>query len=516
MAQEHELTASPLGGRAAAGGAQWIFSWPLLAGLFTYFFFLSRGNDLLLDGDTYWHVAAGKLILRDGSVPQTDPFSHTMAGAPWTAHEWLAEVILATAHDAGGWPVVVAVTALAFAATIALMTRALLRWIEPIYVLLFAGAAIGMTAGHLLARPHVLAMPLMMIWTIELVRASEAKRTPGFWLLPLMTVWANLHGGFTLGIALTGVMAAEAVISAGRERRTGIVKSWSLFLALAVICALITPHGVQGILFTWQILFEHGYALERIGEWRSPDFHTFQPLELWLLGGLAVALYQGLRLPPIRLLLLIGLLHLALKHVRYVELVGLLAPLFLASPLAAHWRSSQQSKQQSQSLDRLFRKLAQPAGQGAVVLCIVILAIATLAWAKVRPPGPNEALAPALAIKAVQQAGIKGPVLNSYETGGYLIYIGIAPFIDGRNDVYGDKFLKRYVEALELKSGDDLRKILDEYKITWTLLIPGSSAIAILDGLPQWRRLYSDRAAVVHVYTGQKEEVASKATGTTK
>jgi hypothetical protein len=48
------------------------------------------------------------------------------------------------------------------------------------------------------------------------------------------------------------------------------------------------------------------------------------------------------------------------------------------------------------------------------------------------------------------------------------------------------------------------------------LLIPGSSAIAILDGLPQWRRLYSDRAAVVHVYTGQKEEVASKATGTTK
>lgn len=503
--------ASPLGSRAAASGVQWIFSWPLLAGLFTYFFFLSRGNDLLLDGDTFWHIATGQLILRDGRVPETDPFSHTMAGAAWTAHEWLAEVILAVAHQAGGWPVVVAVTALAFAATVALMTRALLRWLEPIYALLFAGAAIGMTAGHVLARPHILAMPLLMIWTIELVRASESNRSPTFWLLPLMTLWANLHGGFTLGIALAGAMAMEAVISARKEDRIAIVKSWSLFMALAVFSALVTPHGVQGILFTWQMFTEYSFALERITEWRSPDFHTFQPLELWLLGGLAFALHQGLRLPTIRLVLLIGLLHLALKHARHIELVGLLAPLFLASPLATHWRLVRQGKLHSHGLDHVFRKLAQPAGQGALCLCVVILVAATLGWAKVRPPAPHDALAPTLAIKAVQQAGIKGPVLNSYETGGYLIYIGIAPFIDGRNDVYGDSFLKRHIEALELRSSDDLQKILDEYKISWTLLMPGSSAVAVLDHLPQWRRLYTDKAAVVHVYTGQN--VATGATG---
>jgi hypothetical protein len=505
MAPEQELTASPLGSRTAAGGAQWIFSWPLLAGVYTYFFFLSRGNDLLLDSDTFWHIAAGQLILRDGSVPQADPFSHSMAGAPWTAHEWLAEIILAAAHQAGGWPVVVAVTALAFAATIALMTRALLRWIEPIYVLLFAGAAIGMTAGHVLARPHVLAMPLMMIWTIELVRASEENRTPGFWLLPLMTVWANLHGGFTLGIGLTGVMAMEAAMSAARENRTAVVKSWSVFLALAVISALVTPHGVQGILFTWQILFEHSYALERVSEWRSPDFHAFQPLELWLLGGLAFVLHQGLRLPPVRLLLLIGLLHLALKHVRYIELVGLLAPLFLASPLAAHWRLAQQSKRQFHSVDQVFRKLAQPAGLGPIFVCGVVLVAATFGLAIAKPPAPPEVNAPALAIKAVKEAGIEGSVLNSYETGGYLIYTGIAPFIDGRNDVYGDSFLKRYIDALELRSSDDLQKILDEYKISWTLLMPGSPAVAMFDRLPQWRRLYADKAAVVHVYTGHPQ-----------
>ena len=493
------MTASLAGSRAAAGGAAWIFSWPLLAGAYTYLFFLSRGNDLLLDGDTYWHIATGQLILREGKVPQVDPFSHTMPGAAWTAHEWLAEVVIAAAHQMGGWPGLVALTALTFGATIALMTRALLRWLEPIHALLFAGAAVGMTAGHLLARPHVLAMPLMMMWTIELVRGSEGKRIPSFWLLPVMTIWANLHGGFTLGIALTGVMAMEAVIGADPKNRVAVVKSWGIFLALSVISALVTPHGIQGILFTWQILFEHSYALERISEWRSPDFHTFQPLELWLLGGLAVALYQGLRLPPVRLILVIGLLHLALKHARYIELVGLLAPLFLASPLAPHWLATQQGKQQFHRLDQSFRKLAQPAGQAAIFASAVILAAGTLWWARTRPPAPPEIIAPALAVKAAMDAGIKGPVLNSYSSGGYLIFRGIPVFIDGRADMYGDALLKEHVEALEARSAEGLEKLLDKYKIAWTLLEPGNSAVAVLDRHSQWRRLYADKAAVVHV-----------------
>ena len=76
-----------------------------------------------------------------------------MPGAAWTAQEWLSEVILALAHQAGGWTAVVALTTLAFAATIALLTRALLRSLEPIYALLFAGLGVVMTAGHLWRGP---------------------------------------------------------------------------------------------------------------------------------------------------------------------------------------------------------------------------------------------------------------------------------------------------------------------------------------------------------------------------
>jgi hypothetical protein len=89
-------------------------------------------------------------------------------------------------------------------------------------------------------------------------------------------------------------------------------------------------------------------------------------------------------------------------------------------------------------------------------------------------------------------------VLNGYEWGGYLIYSGIAPFIDGRSDMYRDAFIKDYVSALELHSSKGLETLLDRYKVSWTLLPREVSAVALLDHLPGWRRVYADQTAVVH------------------
>ncbi|MDP3822968.1 MAG: hypothetical protein Q8R33_15965 [Burkholderiales bacterium] len=472
-------------------------------GVLAYLLIFLRSKYVLRDGDTYSHVAAGNWIIENGVVPTQDPFSHTMRGAAWTAFEWLSQVLLAAAHQLSGWTGLVALTALAFAVTISLLTRALLRWLEPIYALMFAGLAISMTAGHVLARPHMLAMPLMMIWTIELVRARDANRRPSFWLLPLMTIWANLHGGFTLGIAFAFAFALEAMLEARRQQRfAATVQSWSTFLVLAVGCALLTPHGTRGFAVTWQVLFQDSYALSRIGEWSSPNFHNLQPLELWLLGGLALVLYQGLRLPPVRLLLLLGLIHISLKHVRNVELLGLLAPLFLASPLAGHWRQRKRAKPQLESADLFFRKLANPADRGATLLTLAVFLALSLWIGRNRPLDIPESTAPRAAIQAALDSGLgKGRVLNAYQWGGYLIYLGIPPFIDGRSDMYRDAFIKEYLFAIELQTTDGLEKLLARHKVTWTLLPPDLAAVALLDRLPGWRRVYEDGVAVVHART---------------
>jgi hypothetical protein len=87
VALQQELNAGLLQGKDSAGSAPWLFSWPLLAAVWAYLHALYLGKDLLLDGDTYWHIAAGRWILDKGAVPATDPFSHSMPGAAWTAHE---------------------------------------------------------------------------------------------------------------------------------------------------------------------------------------------------------------------------------------------------------------------------------------------------------------------------------------------------------------------------------------------------------------------------------------------
>lgn len=479
----------------------WKFSWPLLAALAAYLYAFSRGDELLIDGDTYWHIATGRWMIQHGAIPSTDPFSHTMPGTAWTAHEWLSDLILATAHQWGGWTLVLTVTALALALTLALLTRALLKWLEPIYALLFAGLALALVSGHLLARPHILAMPVMMAWTIALVHASDAKRSPPLWTLALLILWANLHGGFTLGLALAGAFAIEALMTSEKGCRAETARSWGFFLLLAFSSALLTPHGVEGILFTWHVLFNLGSALVRIGEWRSPDFHTFNAFEIWILGALALAMYQGLRLPLMRLVLVLGFLHLALKHVRNVELVGLLTPLFVAGPFAEQWRHARRDKDQVEGLDRFFQSLAQPAGRRAILAGILVL-IAAPVWSdRVRPAKLPETVVPEQAIAAVQRAGITGRVLNGYNVGGYLIYRGIPVFVDGRADMYGEPFMKQYAEALELRTPDGLEKLMDKYGVTWTLLETQSAAVALLDHLPNWRRLHADKMFVVHVRT---------------
>jgi hypothetical protein len=476
-------------------------SWPLLVGVYVYGLSLSSEN-VLKDGDTYWHIAAGRWILEHRAVPAADPFSHTMPGASWTAHEWLSEVLLAGVHDFGGWTAVIAVTALAFALAMACLARALLRTVEPTRAVLFTAVAVMMTIGHFLARPHVLAMPLLVVWTAGLVRARQEARRPALWLLPVLALWANMHAGFVLGICLAAAFALEAVLEAwprGRARVALAARDWGFFVALAAVCGLLTPHGVQGYVYTWEVMSEHQFALDNISEWLSPNFHGFQPLEVWLIGGLAIVLTQGLKLPWLRLVLVLGLLHLALKHARNIELVGMLTPLIVAQPFAAQWAAAGRPSVPSR-LDRISRWLAPPAHPAAVAGCILLLAGATLTLAHWRPVEPPEFVAPQKALQAAKDY-TRQPVLNGYGWGGYLIYSGIRPFIDGRADMYGDAFYKRYIEAVNSHEAGALEKLLADYRVTWTLLPVGTPAIAVLDHLPGWRRLYADEKTVVHVRT---------------
>ena len=482
----------------ALGRSPYGLSLPLIFGLGVYALIAGHGGAVLHDPDTYLHITVGRWIIAQGAVPHHGIFSGTMAQAPWVAHEWLGEALLAWLFDTFGWAGLVAATAFCAAAAVGMLLRQLLRSLVPVHAMIATALAVTLVIPHVLARPHVFTLPILVAWAAGLVRARCENRAPAAWLAVLMALWANLHGSYVFGLGLAGLLAAEAVLLAPDWRtRRRAAWGWILFGVLAVGAALLTPYGVAGLLLPFR-LTGMSFAMGQLVEWRSPDFQSFEPLELWLAVVVFAGFALGWRLPPTRLLMLLLLLHMALQHRRHGELVGVVAPLLLAPALAPQLRALPAGRSAG-PVDRCLAELAKPASLRGVALAGAVLAAvsaAVLHGAAVRP----DVAMPKAALAAVEAAHVTGPVLNDYGFGGYLIYEGIPPFIDGRAELYGDEFVKRYVQAMLLDS-DELPKLLDQNGISWTLIAPERPAALLLDHLPGWRRLYDDDVAVVHVRT---------------
>ncbi|MBN9086333.1 MAG: hypothetical protein J0J01_05455 [Reyranella sp.] len=495
MAVSSGLSLSP---DRLANRASWLPSLPLAVGLAVFICLANvNGLPLLADPDSHWHIAVGHWILQHGAVPSVDTYSFTLTGQPWIAKEWLSQVLMAGAYDIGGWAGVVVLAAAAFGATSAMLLRLLLRDLRPLPALMFTAAAFVMMASHFLARPFALAFPFMLWWVSGLIRAVEEKRAPEPILLLAMLIWANLHGGFTMGLLLGGAFGLEALVNGadGAERKR-IFWSWLKFGVAALLVACITPYGVGSILITFQI-FGLGDALALIDEWKSPDFQT-QPLtELILLVGLYLVLARGVKLPIMRTLIVVGLVHMFLQHVRNAELLATIAPLAIAPVLARNWPAIRRDD----SAKMLFGGMAAPASFRAIglgLLVATVYATGLVRFAGIKPP---EATMPTAAMDYAREAGLKGRVLNHYGYGGYLISQGVPTFIDGRGELFGGEFIKKYVDAVHLRGEDPevLQKTLEKYRIDWTMLLKEQPANKLLATLPGWRMAYSDDKTTIFV-----------------
>jgi hypothetical protein len=480
----------------------WALSLPLMLGVLMFVCLANAGGlPLLGDPDSHWHIAVGHWILTHRTVPDVDTFSFTFSGAPWIAKEWLSQLLLTLAYDVAGWAGVEVLAGAAIALTFALLLRLLLRDLKPLPALLFTGAAVVMMAPHFLARPHVLAFPLMLVWVSGLVRAVEERRAPEPLLLAAMLLWANMHGGFTLGLLLAGAFGLEALIGADDAvARRSLFLAWAKFGLGAVLVACITPYGWESILVTSRI-FSIGDALNVISEWRSPDFKAQPMQEIVLLVALYLALSRGVRLPLMRLLIVLGLVHLYLSYARNAELLATLAPLAVAPLLARQFPAVRRDPAlASAGMAGRFERLARPAGVGAATLGLAIAALfagIVMRFADVRPPGETM---PSAALAFARAEGLtKEHVFNHYNFGGYLLGQGVPTFIDGRGELYGGDFIRRYSQAVNLRGDARLEEMLDRYLVEWTFLTKDAPANKLLARLPNWRLAYSDDQAVIYV-----------------
>jgi hypothetical protein len=262
---------------------------------------------------------------------------------------------------------------------------------------------------------------------------------------------------------------------------------WGAFAVAALIAACCTPYGWNALLASQKIL-GLGEALPLIMEWRPANFSGPGAFEACLLLGIGLALLRGIRLPPLRIVLLLGFLHMALSQERAAEILALLAPLVLANPLAKQIGGAE-----------VANSGAAPAARGVLLASVAIALMAgTFAYASVHRFEPHTRGSPVAAVMALKKFNFER-VFNDYDFGGYLIANGIAPFIDGRTELYGEKFFVDHNAASGLMEPENLFRLLDQYSIEATLMRTQSAATKLLDHIDGWQKVYADDIATIHV-----------------
>jgi hypothetical protein len=453
-------------------------------------------KQLLGDPDTYWHVATGKWILTERAFPRRDIFSHTALGQPWIDLEWLAQVILFESYDRFGWAGLILLCGFVISLTFVIMYEFLAAELRPTVALGASAISFLFASDHYLARPHLLTLPIIVVWTVILSRASTEKCSPPLWLLPLMTLWANLHGGFTLGLLLAAGFGLESTLAAASSERRRVALGWSAFWVGALLASCLTPYGYYYALQTFRVL-ELGKLLPQIQELRPMNPHLDILQELILVSLLAMALLSGAKLGLVRVLMIIVLLHLALQHVRGLAIFALVLPFLLAHPLQQQFAFLRPTRDPFPLFQKgRFRSRATIALAASLLVTAVVGGVyATLR----RDEAPSDDITPAAAVDYSLTKTVTGPVLNDFDFGGYLIFRGIPTFIDGRTLPFGEDFVLAYADAITPGDGSKLDYLADKHKISWTLLRPKSVAALHFDHSAAWRRLYVDDLAVVHV-----------------
>ena len=285
------------------------------------------------DSDAWWHLATGRYIVDQHRLPVPDPFAYTTASAPPAypgeertrrfnlTHEWLAQAVWYLVYGAGGAPAVVLWKALLLALLCGL-AGLIAKWRTDSWLwgiaAALASASLAIEFAH--DRPSILSY----VFTVACIAIFEQRKR--LWLVPpLLLIWANCHGGFFLGWIVCGAYTAEALLRRAPDARRIVIIS-----AIAVATSGVNPNGFAVI--PTILSYRQSPMQASLTEWAHADlWGTPYAFDLLLYAAAACLLVSWRRVRPSDWLLFLAFAAASLTAFRNEMLVGLLAPVLIAS-----------------------------------------------------------------------------------------------------------------------------------------------------------------------------------------
>jgi hypothetical protein len=412
------------------------------------------------DPDVWWHLALGRIITAHG-IPSVEPFTFLAAPHAWVGQQWGYEVLLSRLVALGGPGMAMLVMGLAGSAALMLAALCVPRHERiPGWALAAAMLLGGLVAGQLLGvRGQVITVLGCAATLLVVTRWREGSTRAPWALVPMLAVWANLHAGFVVGLALPLLAAATMVVwrrvdpeAAPRAR----VHTLLLASAAAAVATLANPAGPGLYAYVGQT-FLNPTLTQSITEWQSPDFHNmFLRLFEVEVAGLIALWVLSRRPDPLDVVLAMSAVAASLQAQRNVALFAVIATPQVARYAMAvveRWTSTHRARARRapQPLPFWFTPLA------ATTVVFATLAVDVLPATRSATTADYEARTyPAAAVDYVA-THLRGERLYStYEWGGYLAYRfpeDRVVYIYGESAILGASRLNEYLQVHLLQPG---------------------------------------------------------------
>jgi hypothetical protein len=332
-----------------------------------YLIGITRSMPSQVQSDTWMTLAYGREVALHG-LPTHDTLTLWAHGRTWIDQQWLGQVIYYGLYVLGGLRAVLALNGLALALGTGLALVAARRrggsarsvtWIALLTLVVIAWSSWTV-------RVQALSVPLfvLMLWLL----AADSRRPSNrvFATLPLLVLWANIHGTAFLGAALIALRGATMALERERPLRERLPKA-AVLLASPVLL-LASPYGLSLVDYYHHLLVNPAFS-QYVTEWAptrfgiaTAPFYLLALLAAWVAGKCASRLT---RFEQAALFVTLVLAYMAVRSVMWFMVAALvLLPVALDGVLVSKWGSPR------------YRYLNALLGAGAVVACLVLVASA--------------------------------------------------------------------------------------------------------------------------------------------
>lgn len=361
----------------------------------------------IYEPDLWWHLAQGREAAA-GHLVHTNLFNFLYAGYPQPYTPWLFDLGGYLAWQAAGGAGIQAAQAALLTLTFVLVfmaCRCRAAAPEVLAVLVLGFAVIEPRA---LPRPHLASFAGMAACAmlIERARIRQSAR-PLWWALPVVALWSNLHVEVFLGLLLLGLFSAAELIRPAALSRPEARRA----AAITAACAAATfanPYGwgiAAYLAENWQVP-----QLLNIAELRPAYLPTYRPFFVYLVLSWALLIWRVRKAPPADLAAAIVFGLLGIRFLRFTPLVFLVSAPAVAAALSALVRRGVDG-----------RALVATALAATLLTARQPLVVFTRLGVGTRAIAPPEFF-PADLGRTLRNLGLEGPMFNSMNLGGYLVW----------------------------------------------------------------------------------------------